>query len=312
MSYYGKPPPLIYSVRIDDSFNHPNDRQHVADYISAKVSSDGYRIVRHKRTYKDYSTFSDIYEFEVEAMSTNVAPNKQATMKSLMDLIQSPITTSKITNVDSKPVKKPKKKTLKAKPTPVTSIEVNFDMITYDDPSFYIPEEWTMLLSYTSGYIAGGSIRDLELGATVKDVDVFLHVDDKKHFTEKVQDIIKALKVDDKNVIRFDGDYQDPKTGENVDGLDNEVGLVVKIKTDNFAYDIIGRKGIDSLDKVVAQFDLGICQIGYDGKTVQCSENYIRDKACKTITILKPMKFGTNGWAHMVRVAEKYKNYKLV
>lgn len=272
------------------------------------------------RTFTDPKWQRDTYDFQVEDMNTKPSAlwntlqpflhnplSQNVNLKAMVDNLSAGMDmTAKST------YKKPKKKTLKTKTTPVTPIEVNFDMITYDDPSFYIPEEWTMLLSYTSGYIAGGSIRDLELGATVKDVDVFLHVDDKNHFTEKVQAIIKALNVDDKNVIRFDGDYQDPKTGENVDGLDNEVGLVVKIKTDNFAYDIIGRKGIDSLDKVVAQFDLGICQIGYDGRSVQCSENYIRDKACKTITILKPMRYGTKGWEHMERVCQKYKNYKLV
>ena len=213
----------------------------------------------------------------------------------------------------SSPKKKPNRKTLKTKETKVTPIEVNFDMITYEDPGFYIPEEWTKLLSKTvSMYIAGGSIRDLELGAVVKDVDVFVNVLNKSDFTAKVDMIIHDLGIEDKNVIHFDGDYQDPKTGENVDGLDNEVGLVVKIKTENFSYDIIGRRGINSLDKVVAQFDLGICQIGYDGFKVRCSENYIRDKACKTITILKPMRYGTKGWEHLERVASKYKNYKVI
>lgn len=302
MSFRSIPPqPLLYSISVDPFLF--TSQTGIERFLLKELASKGYRVVCLHRVNKDYNTHEDTYVFEVEDMNLihKIYPSVSP-MGDPMDM------KAKST------YKKPKKrKEVKTKETPVTQIEVNFDMITYDDPSFYIPEEWTKLLTHTkNAYIAGGSIRDLELGAVVKDVDVFINVTAKDDFVVRVQQIIYGLGILDKNVIRFDGDYQDPKTGENVDGLDNEVGLVVKLKTDNFSYDIIGRKGIDSLDKVVAQFDLGICQIGYDGNTIQCSENYIRDKACKTITILKPMKFGTNGWAHMVRVAEKYKSYKLV
>lgn len=278
----------------------------VNSYIYDQFVARNLQPIKFLGSFYDPVSGDETYKYEVEDMNllkSYTRKDKFSALWDISDTLINPITEKK----------KPKVKKTKVKETKVTPIEVNFDMITYNDPSFYIPEEWTKLLSNIPGaYIAGGSIRDLELGATVKDIDVFVNVEDKDQFADKINGLQANLQLDPNKMIRYDGDYQDKKTGENLDGLDNEVGLVVKIKTDNYSYDIIGRRGIDSLDKVVAQFDLGICQIGYDGRSIQCSENYIRDKSCKTITILKPMRYGTKGWEHMERVCQKYKNYRLV
>jgi hypothetical protein len=219
------------------------------------------------------------------------------------------------------------KVTIKSKSKKTTKEKVKLKMIKYTD--FWIPEEWQEVLDffgekgdrYLCGghqpYIAGGSLRDLELGADVKDVDIWIQINgpDKGSHSElkyclEGKDGVEITK--ETTISKETTEDEREYFGE-LNVFSRKITDVTKFKYKGINFDLI-RLDDDEIDleNILQGFDLGICQIGYDGSYVYVTENYIRDKSCKTITILNGLMHKHGGLRHLERVAAKYPEYRVI
>ena len=125
-----------------------------------------------------------------------------------------------------------------------------------------IPEAWLNMLvriqlDDRDAIIAGGCIRDLYLGRVPKDVDIF---------TTAVPEWIEPQPSD-----------------MNYEGM-KYVEAVVMHKCGPDTFNVIVTKPVDKMD-LLRSFDFGICQIGFDGRQVYMTQEFLWDVKYSKFTL---------------------------
>lgn len=208
-----------------------------------------------------------------------------------------------------------------------------------------IPREWRKALQafHETGakeaVIAGGALRDTFNKRAVKDVDVFLKsrgsVKKNRKFLKQVF-AAAGLRIVEQPVYTggYGDDMQalpDPKQGVFVPKRHvGYGGIIPETKSESWVviagpqkteYNIVFMDGplADAMSKAVADnrtpakqaisaFDLGLCQIGYDGDAIVTTDKYRNDVAKKVIEI-------DNGnpstLHHVERIRKKYDDWKI-
>jgi|GEM_PF-1491558 len=209
----------------------------------------------------------------------------------------------------------------------------------------HIPREWRKTLQsfHDNGakeaVIAGGALRDTFNKRAVKDVDIFLKsrgsIKKNRKFLKKVF-ADAGLRLVEQPV--YTGGYgpdmealPDPRKGVFVPRRHYGYGgIIPETKSESWVviagpqkteYNIVFMDGplAEDMAKAVAEnrtpakqaisaFDLGLCQIGYDGDAIVTTEKYRRDVAKKVIEIDKANPSTTD---HVQRIRQKYEDWHI-
>ena len=119
-----------------------------------------------------------------------------------------------------------------------------------------VPAEWLETLQFVGGrnsYIAGGALRDLVIGSTPKDVDIFVGPDWQSAYLDYLGDAseVRQGAPFDKHPASWSaGD----STIERIINLTRESGTL---------YQIIERKDNLTASEMLGRFDFGLCRIAY-------------------------------------------------
>ena len=142
-----------------------------------------------------------------------------------------------------------------------------------------IPKLWIKYLKEVQevcpdAIIAGGCLRDLKCGldlSQVKDVDIFL--------PSPTQAEIDQISARYKTTLTRDikGTYG------NLSNAD--IAAILTVATDEQAIEIIGMNV--PKESVMDRFDIGLCQIWYDGKEIRTTDSFKRDQSAKSFTLLR-------------------------
>lgn len=208
-----------------------------------------------------------------------------------------------------------------------------------------IPQEWrkTLYAFHESGakeaIIAGGALRDTFNKRAVKDVDVFLKsrgsIKKNRKFLNQVF-AAAGLRLVEQPVYTggYGNDMQalpDPKQGVfvplrrhgygNITPETKSESWVVIAGPQKTEYNIVFMDGplADAMSKAVTDnrtpakqaisaFDLGLCQIAYDGDALVTTERYRKDVAQKIIEIDNSNPSTLN---HVERIRKKYDDWKI-
>lgn len=155
------------------------------------------------------------------------------------------------------------------------------------------PVLWNEILKQmpAGAIIAGGAVRDYLLGYEPKDIDVFVH---------------HSASIDHGKDFIFTGPNKDfIFTGPNADRDAEYVGNAAPFAVMNYQYANLPVQVIYTKCSPrghVDTFDIGLCQMGYDGE-VHMSEAALTDMKNKTVTIINDME---NAVKRQTRFVEKY------
>jgi len=148
-----------------------------------------------------------------------------------------------------------------------------------------VPDLWLEALSavqaHSPAILAGGALRDLDHGHSVKDLDIFIHADNFEEFQWIVSEIHRANPSWNLSPALDVSHYLREWNPE-----------VIGVSTEHPTVDL-GRPPIQIIglsipvSRVLARFDIGICQIGHDGNHVCFTDNYFRDKQGRKLTITR-------------------------
>jgi hypothetical protein len=186
-----------------------------------------------------------------------------------------------------------------------------------------IPSDWQALLrriqqKYPHAILAGGALRDLDNQREVKDLDIFIVKDEKWDALEILSELIGVK-----------GTFGD-KGKHGSDTLDalSEVydfrmyppGLMppVQVIEMSCAACEMGM-GLDLpvvnpavfLAAQLERFDIGLCQIGWDGTNIQYTQAYTHDKVNKTLTVMHNDTYGAT-INRVIRIHAKYPDFTVV
>jgi hypothetical protein len=208
-----------------------------------------------------------------------------------------------------------------------------------------IPQEWrkTLHAFHETGakeaIIAGGALRDTFNKRAVKDVDIFLKsrgsVKKNRKFLKQVF-AAAGLRLVGQPVYTggYGNDMQDlpdPKQGVFIPRRNlGYGGIIPETKSESWVviagsgkteYNIVFMEGplAEAMGKAVMEnrtpakqaisaFDLGLCQIGYDGDAIVTTEKYRKDVAQKLIEIDQDNPSTLN---HVERIRKKYDDWKI-
>lgn len=117
-------------------------------------------------------------------------------------------------------------------------------------------------LSEDGPWIAGGSLLRTKMGiAITTDVDIFF----------KSEQQLNEYK------IKLQSDYEGKRFTYSTDSDSKySKNVFIKYMDRNYKIQLINRKFYDSACKLLDDFDLNICQLAYDGKSLYIEENVIR------------------------------------
>lgn len=125
--------------------------------------------------------------------------------------------------------------------------------------------------------IAGGAIRDCENDRPIKDIDVFVKLKRYSAMHGKIAGGLHKL---------FDVPESACMPKNMSDYINKEIMHMYDIKLPDIDYKIQLMVFSDEYKSdFMTSFDLGICQIQYDGAVVKRHKNYIKDMENKTITV---------------------------
>jgi hypothetical protein len=208
-----------------------------------------------------------------------------------------------------------------------------------------LPREWrkTLQAFHDSGakeaIIAGGALRDTFNKRAVKDVDIFLKsrgsVKKNRKFLKQVFAAAELRLIEQPVYTGGYGDdmqaLPDPTKGVFVPQKRHGYGSitpetkseswVVKAGSQKTEYNIVFMEGplAEAMARAIADnrtpakqtisaFDLGLCQIGYDGDAIVTTEKYRKDVAQKTIEIDTG---NPSTLQHVERIRKKYDDWKI-
>ena len=162
--------------------------------------------------------------------------------------------------------------------------------------------------------IAGGAIRDLCHGKTVKDVDIYVPCE-----TTSTKDSLCAFEEDFwGEIFSFNNpdDYieQAGDSDESYEGK-NHIGIVWEIQSEGVLYNII-LVDINPIEYVEKYFDIGLCKAYFDGKRFRLTADFINDSKNKTLTVvvnnIKQGEFEHMMEWHVAKLQRKYKDHTVV
>ncbi|MCE9506929.1 MAG: hypothetical protein K8R48_01240 [Alphaproteobacteria bacterium] len=206
-----------------------------------------------------------------------------------------------------------------------------------------VPQEWKRVLRVfqdrgaEEAMIAGGALRDLFNNRAIKDVDIFLKSrGSEKKNREFLKDVFHATE------LRFTGNCQAPDYtlfDEDLPSPDRsqlsikyQAGYDTVVKESRVESWTVTRKeteynvvfvdnvkfanGVisDSLSAdrfrgfLTSGFDLGLCQIAYDGKEISRTSAYDNDVKYRQITLHNP---NDKSREHLQRIFKKYSDWEL-
>lgn len=147
-------------------------------------------------------------------------------------------------------------------------------------------------------FVGGGAVRDTVLGRPIKDIDVWILVDDLSEF--------EGLLAEAGLQLEFNLDYFNYRAlGTSV--LGEVDGLPVQLVA-------LRRDLCPSMETATAQFDFGLCQISYDGVGLFPTSAFITDMLNNTMTLdlSRPGVDEARSRARYERLKEKYPEFTLV
>jgi hypothetical protein len=216
-------------------------------------------------------------------------------------------------------------------PAPAKTASSQAQQESNPDPVDQIPDEWKAVLKgfQTAGkspeaLLAGGALRDLFNGRAVKDVDIFMR---RPAFGMSEQKVISRafaaagvkLENSEFSMKEYPERFRSGKI-KNVFGettawtlvsQDSKTEYNVIFMTSGFA-DIMRKsaaRGYANREDILmlSLFDVGLCQIGFDGEEIVRTKAYVVDAANKTLTLLRPKDTTVD---HLERLTEKYKDFE--
>jgi hypothetical protein len=169
-----------------------------------------------------------------------------------------------------------------------------------------IPKSWTSVLkaiqqqpNWSTAIIAGGALRDSDNERPIKDVDIFV-----PYAENSFERLISATGKHDLTKVGHNKKLI-TSTGANIDPVH------FTFKLDGWKVEV-SQKVCPDFDylKLLEGFDIGLCMISYDGNDIYKSQEYIKDKDNKTITIVRPT--GGGEMTHAERIQKKYPNWTII
>lgn len=168
-----------------------------------------------------------------------------------------------------------------------------------------IPAEWIKLMERLiavapSAILAGGALRDLDNGRPIKDLDVFVYAGEAHDAFDHLSK--EGFVID----CTFDGSYVDA-------AKDIDAAYCCR-KEGHLDVNVVILREPHTISEAISRFDFGICQIALLGQSAVATEEYLKDKADQTITMIRadcPKGFQ---WSmrRFERLSEKYVGWKLV
>ncbi len=166
-----------------------------------------------------------------------------------------------------------------------------------------IPEDWKNSLAliqqvFPNSLIGGGALRDLWHNKSPKDIDIFVPVDGKaKDWNDLIDDIGIEL------IEMFEGTHNVTLKASSIYGKSNlqrNIVCVYSVEaksnhdvlgewTNLPPYEIIVQDTSDmepDVMSIISGFDLSICQLGFDGKSVFVTPAFVKTIATNQITVM--------------------------
>ncbi len=173
-------------------------------------------------------------------------------------------------------------------------------------------EDWAVSVlhivqkEFPDAFVGGGFFRDIELGMDPNDLDIFVGQEgtDQQHqysqFNFRVRkvnhDLRKAGIIGSNNAHMapfYDQLFVEddrPLVGVAMwkcDDVNDQPAYVVRNPIQIVAMSAVGF----SLDKIISDFDIGICQIAHDGKTIRKTARFDDDVALKRLVVTRSRSF---------------------
>lgn len=210
-----------------------------------------------------------------------------------------------------------------------------------------LPKEWRKALASMQqngapeALIGGGALRDLFNGRAIKDVDIFLQSRGsesknrkfiKNAFRKAGMEIVKQVVSTTIYGGEIREEFPDPKKSVFQARVGNSYGTVraashseawtVVAGSERTEYNVVfidgplggllkmaaGKENASSAAVMIKAFDLGLCQIGFDGEKIVTTKAYREDVSEKKITL--HVDNGTSQ-QHIARVVKKYPDWQL-
>lgn len=208
-----------------------------------------------------------------------------------------------------------------------------------------LPRDWRVVLNALQkqgapeSIIGGGALRDLFNGRAIKDVDIFLQSrGSEKHNRRFIRDAFAkaGMPIHKQTVSRGIYGHEvreempepkkavfQPRIGSSYGTMraaSNSEAWTIIAGNDKTEYNIVFLDGPlgnhlraaaaqgASASAMIKAFDLGLCQIGFDGEKLVVTDGYKKDVLNKTISL-----YVDNGTSqqHIARVVKKYPDWKL-
>ena len=179
-------------------------------------------------------------------------------------------------------------------------------------PGALVPKAWEHVrqeIAHMLGrpaYICGGALRDLENGARVKDVDIFVRADSMEHMELSIDALQTEYGPCDEH-FEVAEDYR-TWCAEVLGFATWSIGLM--------EYQVIfvdPGHALFTPEWTARRCDFGICQIVWDGEAIYTTEHYVNDKREKTFTLVvaqnnRGLEQSMRRWA---RISQKYAGWKV-
>lgn len=178
-----------------------------------------------------------------------------------------------------------------------------------NNPATGIPPRWADILAVVQqaapeAILAGGSLRDLENGAPVKDLDIFVRHRDGEYASPYLH---KLQQLDTFTYRRIVTSFESCLE-------DSDCVLSETFPVGGLDVNIVHLDGSVDMERVLTRIDFGICQIGYDGKSITTTEAYRQDRAKRTFTVTRFDSTDDNARTlrRWERISQKYPGWTLV
>lgn len=186
-----------------------------------------------------------------------------------------------------------------------------YSPITATKSKLILPESWVKVVSAIQSYddgwkyatLAGGALRDLDLGRPIKDVDIFVPYDECMG-----EYLVHAMKIADIAITNL---TEVPHDNNAASGCVNTASHFL-FEHDGWKFEISQRfENFHDYRHVLDTFDLGLCMICLDGGSkVHRSWAYDEDVKNQTITVIRQT--GGREVEHAQRLLKKYPSWSIV
>lgn len=172
-----------------------------------------------------------------------------------------------------------------------------------------IPQSWrealkrVHALGFPEAIIGGGALRDLEHGAEVKDIDIFLTAKPfmraqlEQAFGTHARVVVTGAATE---YLQFSDDVVEVLEFANPEGPPFQVIISTPPVNDE-----------DFLEYQLERFDIGLCRIAYDGEGIIRHGTYLEDRDAKVLRIRDPRRI-PRSLVRAERIKAKYPNHKIV